>query len=136
MKLSQSEAVSNQFYQMMGHLFFAVAIADKSIHSKEIDTLKKIIREKWLTLDETEDEYGSDAAFQIESVFDGLLEFERQSKECYDAFEEFYQQHYSIFTPGVKALILETANAIANAFAGKNKSELIILGKLNLLFQE
>lgn len=135
MQKSYSNTVGNKFYQKVGSLFFAVAMADGSVHSKEVDKLKSVVREKWLPLDDIEDEYGTDAAFQIEIVFDWLLENEKTSAECFSSFTEFYKEHTVVFSEKVKALIFETANAIAYSFSGKNKAELIVLGKLHLLFK-
>lgn len=135
MQKSYSNTVGNKFYQNVGSLFFAIAMADGSVHSKEVDKLKSLVREKWLPLDDIEDEYGTDAAFQIEVVFDWLLENEKISNECFTSFTDFYKEHKVVFTKKIKALIFETANAIAYSFSGNNKAELIVLGKLHLLFQ-
>lgn len=134
MQQSYSNRVANTFYQKIGKLFFSVAMADGSVHSDEIDSLKRIVRDTWLPHDELVDEYGSDAAFQIEIVFDWLLENEQDSKACFEEFQEFYDEHPRIFNEEVKVLVIKTANAIASAYAGKNKSELTVLGKLHILF--
>ena len=111
-------------------------MADKSIHTKEIDKLRTFIRKYWLDVDEVEDEYGEDAAFQIEAVFDWLLEYEKNAFECFEEFQEFYKDHRKRFTPYIKVLILDTAHSIAASFSGKNKSELVLLGKLGLLLDQ
>ncbi|MRI00724.1 hypothetical protein GH721_09320 [Kriegella sp. EG-1] len=128
--------VGNRFYQKVGALFFAIAMADGKVHKMEREKLKGLIREKWMLLDDVEDEFGTDAAFQIEIVFDWYIENERKSSECFKNFETFYKKHSAIFSIQVKSLILETANAIAYSFSGKNKSELQLLGKLQLLFNK
>ncbi len=133
--MKYSEKVRAKLYQNLGKLFYAIAIADRSVHIKEIDKLRKFIRTYWLEVDTVEDEYGEDAAFQIESVFDWLLEYEKDGDKCYEAFEDYYKDHQTEFTPYLKVLILDTANAIASSFSGKNKSELLLVGKLRLLFQ-
>lgn len=130
-----SERKGKELYQNLGKLFYAVAMADKSIHIKELETLKALVREHWLAIDAIEDEYGSDAAFQIEIVFDWLMEYGKDGKSCYDEFASFYKEYSKRFTPQVKKLIMDTAHAIANSFARKNKSELILLAKLELLLQ-
>ena len=135
MQKSYSNIIGNTFYQKIGSLFFAVAMANGSVHSNEVDKLKALVREKWLPLDDIEDEYGTDAAFQIEIVFDWLLENEKKSSECFASFTAFYKEHKVIFSEKVKGLIFDTANAIAYSFSGKNKAELIFLGNLHLLFQ-
>lgn len=131
--MTNSQIIGNEFYQNMGRLFYAVAMADRSIHIKELEKLKKFIRQYWLDVDTVEDEYGEDAAFQIETVFDWLLEYEKGSQACFEEFEAFYKEHHKVFTPYIKVLILDTAHAIAASFSGKNKAELVLLGKLALL---
>ncbi|PRX57239.1 hypothetical protein [Flagellimonas meridianipacifica] len=127
--------IGKTFYQSLGKLFYAVAKADHSVHIKEIDRLKEMVREHWLEVDEVEDEYGTDAAFQIETVFDWLLENEKDAVECYEDFERFYTDHKARFNDQIKYLIMATARSIASAFSGRNKSELIALGRLELLFK-
>ena len=69
--------LGNELYQNLGKLFYAVAMADHSVHMKEMEKLNEVVRDNWLDVDDIEDEYGSDAAFQIISVFDQLLEYEK-----------------------------------------------------------
>lgn len=134
--MQHSKKVACELYQNLGKLFYAVAMADKSVHSKEIDKLRSFIRKYWLEVDEVEDEYGEDAAFQIETVFDWHLEYEKDGNESFEEFQEFYKDHQLKFTPFIKVLILDTANAIANSFSGTNKAELVLLGKLKLLLSQ
>ncbi|NHF59713.1 hypothetical protein FK220_010195 [Flavobacteriaceae bacterium TP-CH-4] len=134
--MANTEIIGKEFYENLGKLFYAVAMADKSIHTKEIDKLRTFIRKYWLDVDEVEDEYGEDAAFQIEAVFDWLLEYEKNAYECFEEFQEFYKDHQRRFTPYIKVLILDTAHSIAASFSGKNKSELVLLGKLGLLLDQ
>lgn len=133
--MTNSEKIGHQLYQNLGKLFYSIAIADDSIHIKELDRLKEVVREKWLEVDSLEDRYGTDAAYQIEIVFDWLLEYEKQSDACYNAFAKFYGEHPEIFTEDLKDLIMVSANAVASSFSGKNKAELVLLGKLGLLLK-
>lgn len=126
----------NGLYQNLGRLFYAVAISDGSVHIREWNKVKEIVKEDWLYVDDFTDRYGTDAANQIEIVFDWLLEYEKTSAECFDEFKEFYQEHPHAFSEEIIALTKKTANAIANAFSGKNKSELVLLAKLQLLLKE
>lgn len=93
------------------------------------------MREDWLSLDDFTDRYGTDSANQIEIVFDVLMEYTKSSEECFDEFKEFYKEHPHAFTEEIKSTAKKTARAVANSFAGKNKSELIILAKLDLLLK-
>ena len=128
--------LGNEFYQNLGKLFYAMAMADHSIHMKEMEKLNEVVRDHWLEIDDIEDEYGTDAAFQIITVFDWLLEYEKDSEEIYEEFEAFYMDHKLLFTSKVKQLAMSTSRAIAASFAGSNKSELILLGRLQLLFEK
>ena len=70
-------------------------------------------------------------------IFDWL-----HQKEMYDAktwfndFLTYKDEHEAQFTDPIKDQILKTAHAIAASFAGNNKSELILLAKLNLNFKK
>ncbi len=133
--LDSGKKLGNEFYQNLGKLFYAVAMADHSIHVKEVEKLNEVVHDHWLDVDSVEDEFGTDAAFQIETVFDWLLEYGKDNDEMYQEFEQFYTDHKTLFTPKVKQLIMSTARAITSAFAGSNKAELIQLGRLELLFR-
>lgn len=132
--LDSKKKQGNEFYQNLGKLFYAVAMSDHSVHMKELEKLNEVVRNHWLDVDDIEDEFGTDSAHQITTVFDWLLEYEKDGEEIYEEFEEFYTDHKKLFTPKVKALAMSTSRAIATAFAGSNKAELVMLGRLELLF--
>nr|WP_297789543.1 hypothetical protein [uncultured Allomuricauda sp.] len=134
--LESKENLGNKLYQNLGKLFYAMAMADHSIHMKEMEKLNEVVKDHWLEVDDIEDEYGTDAAFQIVSVFDWLLEYEKDNDEIYEEFEAFYMDHKILFTPKIKNLAMSTSRAITASFSGSNKSELILLGRLQLLFEK
>lgn len=131
--MDPSENVGNELYQNLGKLFYAVAMADKKVKIKEVEKLRKDVRKYWLDVDEIEDEFGSDAAYQIEIVFDWLNNEEMEGETYFDDFKDFYREHPSKFDAAIKQLIWRTANDIAASFSGKNKSELVVLGNLKLI---
>lgn len=125
-----------EYYQKLGKLFYAIAAADKIVHEAEYETLLQLVKSNWVPLDSYEDEFHTDAAFQIEIVF-GWLDYQKYSAdECFIEFKDFIKAHPSLFSQTRKKLIWKTANEIANAFAGKNKSELMMLAKLKLILKE
>ena len=133
--MSNSQKRGIDFYENLGRLFYAVAMVDGAVNTKEVIKLKTFIRKFWLDVDMVEDEYGTDAAFRIETVFDWMLDHEKNGMECFGKFQEFYEINKNKFTPFIKILILDTAHAMANAFAGKNKAELVLLTKLELILE-
>ncbi|MEP3207556.1 MAG: hypothetical protein ABJN95_00105 [Maribacter sp.] len=133
--MRNTQRTMNELYESLGKLFYAIAIVDGSVHAKEWDRVKEIVKEEWLYVDDFTDRYGTDAANLIEIVFDGLMEYNQSSELCFDEFKEFYDAHPHAFTKEIKLLTGRTANAIANAFSGRNKSELVLLAKINLLLK-
>ena len=119
------------FYQNLGKLFYAIAAADDSVNKTEINELKKFVHEQWLEVGEA---HGSteNPANQIELIFDDACSKQLSPDKCFSDFVAYKKEHVSLFTNDIKKLILKTASAMANAFSSLNKSELIILAKLDL----
>ena len=67
-----TETFLKELYPKLGYLFYAVAIADGTIEKAEIKKLEETVKERWLEVGGSYDEFGSNAAFQIISVFDWL----------------------------------------------------------------
>ncbi len=131
--MKASRKMTLKFYQNLGKLFYAVAAADNHVNEAEIKKLNDIVKKEWLSLDGLEDPFGTDAAYQIEVVFDWLYNDEKlNTKQCYDDFVSYKNDQKQLFTTQAKQLIFKTASAISESFSGKNKSELILLAKLKI----
>lgn len=124
------------FYQKMGELFYAIAAADKIVRKAEYNILKNIVSEQWKNLDDYEDPFHTDAAYQIEVVFDWFDYEQLDAKDCFESFADYKKEQPNLFTKERKDLIWRTANAIASSFADKNKSEVIMLAKLKMLLED
>ncbi|MDT0556164.1 hypothetical protein [Patiriisocius hiemis] len=124
------------FYQKIGKLFYAVAASDKVVHKLEYDTLAKLVEGEWKKMDKIKDAFGTDAAYQIAIVFEWFDYEQMNAQDCYNDFEDYYKEQKNLFYGCRKDLIVRTARNIANAYRGSNKSELIMLTKLELLFKE
>lgn len=122
-----------KFYQNLGKLFYAIAAIDNEVREVEIIKLKEMVKREWLSVDNLKDSFDTDAAYQIEVVFDWLYNDEElNAKKCYDDFITYKNDQKQLFTTQTNQLILKTASAIAKSFLGKNKSELMLLAKLNM----
>lgn len=124
-----------EMYQALGKLFYAMAAADKTVRKEEIEALKKIVKTKLLDFEDSEDEFGTDSAYQIEIVFMWLIENDSEATVCFNEFKAFNKQHKSLFTNELNHVIFETASAIAASFSGKNKSELVMLSELGSVLE-
>lgn len=120
------------FYHNLGKLFYAIAFSDKKVSQEEFKTLKQYIENYWLQYDNLTDIFDNDAAHLIEVVFEGVQFFNESSYDMYDAFIIYKNEQPHLFNDKVNHLILETARAIAYSYAQVNKSELIILNKLEM----
>ena len=117
-------------YQLLGQIFYAAAQADKTVRPEEIAELKQIVKDDWLDLENTVDEFNSDSAYQIEIVFDYLVDKDIIQENVIRELEEFKNIHSSLFTPTLVNLIMQTAHRIVSSFAKRNKSELVFLSQL------
>lgn len=133
--MKPSDQTMIHFYQQLGKVFYSIAAIDKTVRKEEIEQLKKIVKTEWIPLENALNEFGDDAAYQIEIVFDELLENEWNFEEVIPDFKIFRKEHKSLFTPEVRILILKTAIAIVAAFSGENKSEHLIINKLKRILQ-
>lgn len=124
------------FYQHLGHLFYAVAASDNVVRASELETLHALVLSKWIPLGEAEDEFHTDLGYHIEIVFEWLKHNAMGADESFERFSNYAQENAGEFTRKRKKMIWQTANEIAEAFSGTNKSELIMLSKLRLLMNK
>ena len=125
--------ITSKFYQNIGKLFYAIAAVDKHVRDEEFNKLRTVVKEQWLSIDNVEDGYYNDAVFQLVNIFEWLNKNEKlDSKIYFDDFVNYKNEHPELFTDDIKKLILKTAHAIAASFSWLNKSELIMLTKLDM----
>lgn len=130
MEISKNKSIG--FYRNLGKIFFAIAAADGEVRDAEYTKLKDLVHEEWINVDHIKDSFGSDTAYQIEIVFDWLSSEQLDANTCFEDFLTYKKEHQSLFTNEIKTHILKTAGAIAAAFSGVNKAELIMLAKLDM----
>jgi hypothetical protein len=134
MDLKQQKAVV--FYQHLGKLFYAIALADKKIKKEEFEVMKKEIsllsinNDLRITAAQIDIEHHITATFKI-------LYFDKATvKSCFDDFITYKRAHESLFTTSIKKAILKIAGKIAASFSDVNKSELVLLAKLSIELKE
>lgn len=119
-----------KLYENLGKLFYAIADADDVIQKEEINTLKEIVEQDWVKVDDIHDEFGTDAAFLIEMMFDWMEENRPPAYQAFYEFKDFKEENPDFFTPRINTLIWKTAESIASSFEGKNQDEQQMLSKL------
>ena len=113
----------------LGHLFYAIAKADKNLAFKEYVQLSHSLEKHWSFI-------GENGIQQIKTQFNALQQTNASATESFNTFVLFLHQNPKAFDKDLKSLILKTANEIAYAFANINKSELNFMATLNLEFKK
>jgi hypothetical protein len=129
--MKPSDKTMIHFYQKLGKLFYSIASADKEVQKEEVSQLKKLVKKQWVPQEDSLNEFGDDAAYQIEIVFDWLLANDGHIKSVIPDLIDYKKEHPSIFTPKMNVLILNTAHSIADSFSGEQKVELDLINELS-----
>ncbi len=122
-------------YENLGRLFYAIAAADQNVRPEEIEKLKTLVGKEWLPLENSTDNFGTDAAHYISIAFEYCLSESVSPADAYSLFSTYYEEHETAITKDLKRKIKTTASAIANAFAGKNKKEQKVIDQLSTLLK-
>ncbi|MFA7273845.1 MAG: hypothetical protein WC044_08245 [Crocinitomicaceae bacterium] len=120
---------NEDFYRHLAHLFYAFAAADRKIVIEEKRSIVASVEKNW-TLHT--DEF--DAKEIIYSTMRKIIEGKLDKDLAFLSFEQFYTHHHEQFSYELKGKILTAADDITLAFAHRNKSELVLLARLGLLF--
>ncbi|EDP70427.1 hypothetical protein FBALC1_06708 [Flavobacteriales bacterium ALC-1] len=126
-----------KFYQNLGKLFYAIAASDSVVREEEFNKLKELIKKDWFQTDIIDSDSMIEGEKAILNTFKWLNDDnEYDAETCYKSFISFKSNNKKLFNSNVNSLILKTVAKIAASFSGQNKSELIMLAKLNLEFKK
>lgn len=131
--MKPSHQTRTRFYEHLGKVFYCIAAIDQTVRDEEIAQLKQIVKTEWLPLENTFNEFGDDSAYEIEIVFDWLVANKWDLEQVLPDFKIFKKEYPNLFAPEVNTLIMKTADAIANSFSEKNKSERVLISLLRTL---
>lgn len=110
-----------------------MAAGDGAVQKAEVEALKRLVKERWLPLEGSRDEFGIDGAEYIAMAFDHAHDNALDADAAYTRFADAYREHVKRFDPGLKKLVLDTATAIGQAFRGTNRAEEARLAQLRQL---
>lgn len=125
--------LAQEFYQNLGKLFYAIAAIDNNVRVEELYKLKDIVKKEWVASNLFEGNLEINVEDSIINTFRWLQEDNEYNAEtCYNSFLTFKKEHETLFFSDINTLILKTARTIATSFSKVNKSELMLLAKLNI----
>lgn len=121
------------FYKELGRLLYAIAAADGRIREKERETLKWVVKDLLVPVENGVDHHGTDQAYITEFEFDVLQDREATSEEAFDSFMAYMEGHRHHLSEERRELIYTAADAVAHAFHGVSAKELPLLIELHRL---
>ena len=128
-KITLDQPLQNQaFFEALANVFYAIAIADKKFELSEKHAIFNEINSNWT--------YAIDSSKSSELMFEVLRQNIAQNisdEIAFRNFEKYYIDNKELFSVITKTAIMDAVNLIASSFAKKNKSELVMLSRIQLL---
>jgi DNA-binding ferritin-like protein (Dps family) len=118
------------FYQQIGNLLYAMSATDGHVRPEELTKIKGLVKQALVPLEDTEDEFGTDAAYFTEFQLDFCCENGLDAKDTYADFASFFREHSNSIKEDKRQLIFKMAAEVGASFNGFNKSELLFLERL------
>lgn len=119
-----------EYYKQLGNLLYAMAAIDGSVAPKELQELRKMVREKLVPVEMHTDEFGTDMAYVVEFQFDLQNEQDQGSSLAWEEVEEYLHHNAPLLPEADKKRMMEAAETVAAAFHGINKEEHMLLVRL------
>ncbi|TYP98875.1 hypothetical protein C7447_102193 [Tenacibaculum adriaticum] len=118
---------SKHFYIHIAYLFYSLAMVDKKIEIDEKRKIVAIVERSWLETIENKE--------VIYETLRSLIKEKITSEEAFQKFKAFVIANKEYFTNDTAKKIIKASHSICEAFASKNKSELILLARIHKLLQ-
>lgn len=131
-KRTKTTMYNQHFYKNIGKLMYAIVKYDGRVSREEIDSVKKIVRQQLVPLDEGVDAFGTDNAFITEFEFETLLEKNKDASKTLDEFFDFFKEHHFKDPNEWKSLCLKITDAIAKDTQHTNKRKKEIIELINV----
>jgi uncharacterized tellurite resistance protein B-like protein len=117
----------------LSYLFYAVAHSDRHVDTSERLKIHQVVNENWQLLAVKGDPFGIKAMEMIDRMVTELTEDDYDTEKAYEQFKKVFEEHPEFFTPEMKEFVLEVCIRTANTFNQMNKSELVILSRIERL---
>lgn len=124
------------FFQKTGKVLSVIAMADNELHPDEYQTLEALTLQQWNLINDADNKEFLKHIGQMKNAFDHLIKYPQTAEDILEEYQEFKQQYPELFTPKLVDFVYKSAHSIASSFAGKNKSELVLLAKLHFVLKK
>lgn len=124
------------FYEELGKLIYAIALADEKITPVERETMGKLISERLLHKEKDTDRFGTNEAWITEFSFETAEESGMGSDEAIENFMDFAKVYKDEISDEEIDLCIKMADHMADAFHHINKKEHKLLVQLRSFLME
>jgi hypothetical protein len=119
-----------KFARCCGYAVYAVAYADKSIEQEERAAIHLFLNENWMELADSSDPFGVKSIEFIEQMMDTLVSDKLNSELAYERFKELFDSLQNLLSSNQQKFMLNLCVKVGNAFNRMNKSELVLLSRI------
>jgi hypothetical protein len=120
----------------LSYLFYAVAHTDRHVDDHERIKIHQVVNENWQLFAVKGDPFGVHAMELIDKMVVELRDEDFDNEKALDQFRNVFDKHPEFFTAEMKEFILEVCIRTANSFNMMNKSELVLLSRIEKMIND
>ncbi len=120
----------------LSYLFYAVAHADRHVEDQERLKIHQVVNENWQLLVAKGDPFAVHAMDLIDKMVIELRDEDFDNEKALDQFRITLERNPEFFTDEMKQFILEVCIRTANTFNQMNKSELVLLSRIERILND
>lgn len=124
------------FYESLAKLFYCVLLSDNNLNKGELERLNKELDKHIVEADKHNLFSTQQGNELIGKKLGELIVANTDVWKVLDEFKAFKIAHEDLFTDEINAKLWKVVNALAFSTAGKNKSEIIALNEISLIFKQ
>jgi hypothetical protein len=119
----------------IAYLAYAVASADHHVDQTERKAIHSFIDEHWQLLADAEDPFGARTLDFVDKMIPALEVNNMSSEEAFNHFKEMFEAKKGLFSPELRSFIVQLCIRTGAAFNQMNKSELVLISRVELLLK-
>ncbi len=119
----------------IAYLAYAVASADHHVDETERKAIQSFIDEHWQLLADAEDPFGARTLDFVDKMIPALEVNNMSSEEAFNHFKEMFDAKKDLFSPELRSFIVQLCVRTGAAFNQMNKSELVLISRVELLLK-
>ena len=119
----------------VAYLAYAVARADQHVNDTERKEIHTFIDEHWKLLADEEDPFGARTLDFVDKMIPALEANQMSTEEAFIHFKEMFEAKKELFSTELKTFIIQLCIRTGAAFNQMNKSELVLISRVELLMK-